>query len=248
MLSQSEIRSLEQLYPDLKVKEEEGGTFLEGKLKFRALFDNSKNELIIDQNIICPSNEYLITDEFNIEIEIKDKSLFPLPLVREIGGRIQRIIESKNISDKKDLHINPDGTICLCAKLEEKLRFPNGSDIITFLNQLVVPFFYCLSYYNKNNVWPWGQRSHGNAGIFESYLEYRSTQGVDKKMLDSYLVASPPFILTEKSKEYLRRKNDIKGHWDCICDSRLQFRACHKEALEGMRLFKKDLASLSLKV
>ena len=90
----------------------------------------------------------------------------------EVGGKYRRIAEKCEVPII-DLHIYSDNCAC-CLGL--KYRDNTQLCIEDFLHELVIPFFYRLSYTDKfgidrarNNLW--GEYSHGDKGQIEHFLE-----------------------------------------------------------------------------
>jgi len=171
-----------------------------------------------------------IVDTFQVKIGVFRDFPTELPIVNEIGGRIKAIAEKYKISDYRDLHVNPrTNTICLCVKQEEKYKVPPGSTFLDFLNNLVVPYFFGLSYYEKNQVWPWGEYSHGGLGL----LEYYSDNKLPLSSEDLDLLISN-FRKEDKWKLYSKRLRDSAFTKGCICGSNKPFNTCHPKATDGM--------------
>ena len=86
--------------------------------------------------------DYKIKDKYNIEIDFNNQQ--PLPLVKEINGRIEKISKDKNL-DLIDLHINYGDInkglcLCLCSRFKafeyaEKLK-DSLSPGIDFIQEL----------------------------------------------------------------------------------------------------------------
>jgi|AntAceMinimDraft_17_1070374.scaffolds.fasta_scaffold08082_4 hypothetical protein len=232
ILSENVIKQIGKHYPDLKYVTENEKNYLKGSVNFRACYNDSEEIFIINpsEKMLIPDS--YIDDKYDIEIEILRGFPKLFPLVREVGGRIQQIAEKHSLKDVIDLHINKnqDNAICLCPKPAEKLKYPDKIDLVHFMNNLVVPFLYGLSYYDKFGSWPWNEYSHGDLGIFEFYRE-------NKEKNDLSLAKRCYECLKEKNgqnKKYITNKNMIKGHRPCICGSKEKFRKCHKIALEGI--------------
>lgn len=225
-LTAIKVENVQLYYPGLKLIEKDGKPFLIGELRFNASYDFSKDELVL--NPLEPNTylDYYISDSFQLEIEFPNNSF---PLVREVGGRIQKIAEKYGIRDIRDLHVNKNqnDAVCLCPKPSERLRYPTGIDLLHFLNNLVVPFFYGLSYYEKNHKWPWSEYGHGDLGIFEFYAE-------NKNESDIALAQTCYDALSDQGKKLIKVNKDMKGHWPCICGSKEKFRKCHNLALQGL--------------
>jgi len=230
VLLKLEIQSLKKFYPVLYLTEKEGKYFLKGKLNFQAFYDSKDDMLVLNPSLDNASGVNMISDQYEIEIEFLPDFPHSLPLVREMGGRIQRIAKKYNIQNICDLHVNKnkDNTICLCPKPEEKLRYPDKVDIVHFINNLVMPFFYGLSYYDRHGKWPWREYSHGDLGILEFYAENKNLNN------SSALAKSCYESLSERGTKLVMTKKRIKSHWPCLCGSKEKFRRCHKLALEGL--------------
>lgn len=229
MLSENVVKQIRKLYPSLKYITENGKNCLKGSLNFRACYNNSNEEFIIDPSEKMIISDTYINDKYDIEIEFLRGFPKQFPLVKEVGGRIQQIAEKYSLKDVTDLHINKNqnNAICLCPQPAEKLKYPDEIDLVHFMNNLVVPFFYGLSYYNKSGSWPWNEYPHGDLGIFEFY-------GENKEKNDLSLAKRCYECLTEQYEKYITNKNVVKGHSPCICGSKEKFRKCHKVALEGI--------------
>ena len=229
MLSENVVKQIRKLYPSLKYITENGKNCLKGSLNFRACYNNSNEEFIIDPSEKMIISDTYIDDKYDIEIEFLRGFPKQFPLVKEVGGRIQQIAEKYSLKDVTDLHINKNqnNAICLCPQPAEKLKYPDEIDLVHFMNNLVVPFFYGLSYYNKSGSWPWNEYPHGDLGIFEFY-------GENKEKNDLSLAKRCYECLTEQYEKYITNKNVVKGHSPCICGSKEKFRKCHKVALEGV--------------
>ena len=116
------------------------------------------------------------------------------------------------------------GKACLCARSEFRVHWPWGSDLTSFLSNLVHPFFIGQFYYDTHGAWPpTGERSHGKAGILEALAEL--LQEFDK----------PSEKQIEKILYLLARKNDPKGHELCPCGSEKRLRSCHRAMIARLR-------------
>ena len=233
MLSAAELSHIKQLYPGLNLVPKEGKYYIEGGLRFCACYDKESDELAIMPVCTARKSGNFIEDYYKIEIELLSDFPKSFPVVRETGGRTCQIMEKHSIKDICNLHVNKNqnNALCLCPKPAERLWFPSDVDIIHFINHLVVPFFYGLSYYDRYEKWPWNEYSHGDLGIFEFYAE-----NADKQ--DNVLAMSCFESLREQGKELIRAKKVIKGHLPCICGSGEKIRNCHGLALQGIGALK----------
>ncbi|MFI5165151.1 MAG: SEC-C domain-containing protein [Thermoanaerobaculales bacterium] len=141
-------------------------------------------------------------DRFQIAVTVPGDYPRALPIMRETGGRIPRV---------PDRHMEPDGRACLFVEEEARTYFPPGSPLLRFFQGPINTFLVAQLHFENFGTWPFGQRSHGAAGIAEFYAE---------RLQMSQLQA----IVTAVG--YLRHR-EIKGHWPCPCGSGKRLRACH---------------------
>ena len=149
-------------------------------------------------------------DRFNVEILFLPDYPRSLPEVRETGGRIPHI---------EDRHINvKDGTACVCIPDEWCLQRPDES-FATFLRGPVYNFFLSQKHFEVHGTWPFGDRRHGNNGLFDFYQEQFGTE--DKTTIAKYL--------------WFLSQDKIKGHWNCPCGSGKRLRNCHREKIYTLK-------------
>jgi hypothetical protein len=152
-----------------------------------------------------------VLDRFNIEIELPRNRPDDIPVIREKSGRIPRT---------SDNHINvASGDICLFVPEERWRLFPVGSGLIDFLNGPVRNYFVGFALKELGEPWPFGERSHGKAGIIEYYSELLSTS--DEHVIRRYIQC-----LSKKS---------FKRHWPCPCGSGKKIRNCHAAEIQELR-------------
>lgn len=200
--------------------------------------------------VIKPGPEHLrdggqrIQDKYQIEIALKTSEHSNLPQVYERNDRIKLVASAKS-RKLEDLHINPNGAACLCLNTKEKEHLPNGFNIPDFFHNLVIPFFYGQSCFEKNGVWPSEQYGHGIAGLLEGFFERKD---VPKKEVESFIDYLKPRQEWQLIQKILTSKKRVKGHYPCICGSSKKFRNCHKDALQGLWKLKQVIAELDIKV
>lgn len=170
-----------------------------------------ENDVIFIRGSFPLKHEAKIIDRHSIEIELPSNYPETVPIVRETGGRVSRI---------PDNHFNTlDGEVCLFALNERWQHFPAGATLLDFLNGPVRNHFLGLSLRELGEPWPFGERSHGRAGIIESYSELLGTD--DESTIVRYV-------------EYLS-KPKLKGHWPCPCGSGRKIRQCHLPVIREVR-------------
>lgn len=242
-LSESDKRWLQVAYPGL-TKEENGLLIISGEFQFDAIHTGEGH---VDHEIDEAGSNHQgerISDAYEIRIEFQSSKHSDLPKVYETGGRITKIAEDRNV-DLGDLHINGDGTACLCIVLEETQYFPHGFSITTFINKLVIPFFYAQSYFEKFGNWPWKTYSHGFLGSLEWYLEQGDMASEGTANFLVHLQTSPAWQIIRKE---LAKKKGIKGHHSCICGKQQIYRKCHKRVLDGLKKLHQDVKAFKIKI
>ncbi|MEW6067094.1 MAG: hypothetical protein AB1610_02190 [Nitrospirota bacterium] len=175
---------LAEQYPGLALTEGDYDTWVvRGVLEFSATYEGVS-----------------IRDNFHIEITItKDYPDTP-PIVKETGGRIP-----------KEFHTSPDGSLCLGAPIEVRMKFAKNQSLLGFVNEQVIPFLYSYCYFEQHGEMPFGELSHGGKGILEYYRQLFN--------------ASSDVISTELLK--ILAENNYKGHHECPCRSGKRIRDCH---------------------
>lgn len=201
-LTADEIKWLELYFPNLWY--ESSSLTIIGELGFRAAYNAVSGELVIGDN--ASGMAQFICDVFEIEIHLDNLDENGWPKVYEIGGRFHQIAQKCNVKIK-DLHINPDDTCCLGIKYGGNRNFL----IEQFFPELVIPFFYRLSYTAKFGMTAsledlWGEYSHGEKG-FEEY---------EAEMLNI-------------AKHHPKR-NDL-----CPCGSGIKYKKCHMDQVESVK-------------
>ena len=130
--------------------------------------------------------------------------------MRVTGGRIPPIL---------DRHINNDGFACLFVAEEKAKYYPDGSSLLDFFDGPVHSFFVGQALVDRGEPWPFGERSHGVAGIREYYEELLAT--TDISVILKYLQCLTP--------------REQKGHWECPCGSGRKLRHCHGSFVYKLR-------------
>jgi hypothetical protein len=176
-------------YPDLCVMIEGGAVFARGSFPVVGGTD--------------------ILDRFLIEVEFPRDYPASIPILRETGGRIPW---------HESRHTNRDGAACPIVPEEWLIRQDRDS-ILAFLDGPVKNFFLGQILVEAGKPWPFGERSHGNAGLVESYGE---------------LVGTTDPVAVRRYLDCLS-KETVKGHWDCPCGSKKHLRNCHLDKVKALR-------------
>lgn len=196
-------------------------------------------EGILDLNAVY--NGHALTDSFHVRITATNPHSERVPALYEIGGRIESIAKKWKLSDLRDLHRNPNGTICVCVKQLERKKFPIGSNLSVFVEELVVPYLYGLSHYESNKEWLWGEYSHGSIGLLEFYADNQTPQTVED--ISEIL----PVIRRELNwKDYHKQLRNPSSKRACLCGSGKPFGKCHSKAWKGLDHLTKEIKRLNL--
>ncbi len=185
-----------------------------------------------------------IVDTFQISIEVDDRYPESFPRLTEIGGRTKSIAKKHNITDYRDLHCNSveeSGTACVCAPQEQRRKFPKGSDVCVYIDELAIPYLYGLSHFEKFRTWPWGEWSHA-FGPIEAYAEIDNVTPED---------VTATLIWIRKNTNWIEYHKQIKKpnpNKRCLCQSGKPFGRCHKDASNGLKKLSEDTKKMGLNV
>ena len=208
-ITDKDIEWLELYFPNLQYKA--NSQKIVGELEFCAAYDNESRKLIINDEL--RKVNYLICEVFEIEICLGLLDGNGWPKVYEVGGRYRQISKKCNVKTI-DLHFNSDDdACCLGLKFQDSRRL----NIKSFLEELVIPFFYQLSYTEKFGIAAsrsdlWGEYSHGEKG----QLEY----------------------ITEISN--FANQNPSRNA-PCPCGSGKKFKKCHIDHVESLKRIQKQI-------
>ena len=202
-ITDKDIEWLGIYFPSLQYEEE--SQKIAGKLDFSAAYDNASGEVIFGDS--ARQEDRFIRAVFRIKIDLKTFDANGWPKVYEVGERYRQIAKKWNI-EIIDLHVSSDdGMCCLGIQYEDKRNF----SIRSFLPELVIPFFYRLSYTEKFGIDAsqkdlWGEYSHGEKGRWEHLIE-----------------------ISNFAKQNLGR-NDL-----CPCGSGKKYKKCHRGEVESLK-------------
>lgn len=205
-LNDKDMQWLSLHYPNLRYEKE--ALRISGELDFRAFYDKRTGKLTA--GFVGKKNEpgYLLEDVFEIEIHFDSDSIDGngWPKVYEVGGRREQIASKCNVPII-DLHFFPeDRACCLGINRAHDVRFR----IDAFVTNLVIPFFFRLSYTEHYGLEDarrslWGEYSHGSEGMRQ----------YEKEILDISRRA------TGRNKP-------------CPCGSGRKYKRCHLDEVEAV--------------
>ena len=203
-LGQADLEWLTACFPDLRYESDAG--IIAGAIELRAAYDREQKKLRIGSDDATASMDSYLCDSFFIRIVLDTVDRNGWPTVYEVGGRHARIADRENI-ETIDLHFYPNGACCLGLQLLADRR----TKLKEFMDELVVPFFYRLSYTDTHGLeaarhYLWDEYSHGDQGV----------------------------------REYLSDVADVArlrlGRNDpCACGSGRKFKRCHLEQVERFK-------------
>jgi hypothetical protein len=162
-------------------------------------------------------------DSFAIEVVIPPEGTRQMvPIVRELNGRVPWVA---------DRHMYPDGRACLFVEAEYWFKHPEGLDLIEFLRGPVTSYFIGQMYYEQEKRWPFGERSHGAAGVIEFFAPLLGTR--EPRVIKQFL-------------EMIAAKK-MRSTWRCPCGSGHRLWSCHGDVVQRLRRrIKRSAAATSL--
>lgn len=171
-----------------------------------------------------------ITDSYDIKISFDrlPPTYSMLPVIQEVGGRIELVATRYGITSLSDAHISTDGTLCLCAPAEAHLYFSAGFTLEEYVNNIVVPFFYGQSFFERYGTWPWGTYSHGWLGVLESYATVGNDSSPQSLLeLNRLIGFMGESELSKRVETTVHRLTRPHMGGPCMCGSGRRFRDCH---------------------
>lgn len=180
-------------FPGLRIRPERNHIALVGELEFRAEYQGHG----------------IVEDRYKITITIPATFPGELPRAYEVGARIPRTF-----------HTNPDRSLCLGSPFRLHAAIRRSPKLITFIRECVVPYLYAYSYWEAHGVLPFGELSHGNAGLFEDYM---GILGVADRRLCLDLIALAGM------------KRRVANRHRCPCHSGRRLGRCHHRGVNRLR-------------
>jgi hypothetical protein len=145
-------------------------TVIEWYLRFAVNFLDGWGIELGFQNI--SSTKYIV-DEYFLRINYS----LNVPTVFEIGGKIKQILQRINITNE-NIHINFDWSCCLAPSPFLINFFDSHNKFSEIIEHLIIPFFWWLSFYQKNNKRPNKEYSHWDLGILEYFFELSNNEQI----------------------------------------------------------------------
>ena len=173
-LRAADFEWLARSFPDLLHDAE--SNILVGEVGFRADYEPTQGKLRMG-NEADRDSSYFLCDAFSVKIELDSLDSNGWPKVYEVDGRHVDMSERQAI-DVIDLHFFDDSMCCLGIGSGAE----RGMTIDRFMTELVVPFFFRLSYTDRYGIDAardnlWGEYSHGEEGFQEYHREVLGIAG-----------------------------------------------------------------------
>lgn len=227
MWTRIDLNWLASSYPTLK--ETKPGQ-IEGNLTFKMLrtggqyLVNPPHDLVTDTS---PPDHLYINDTYNVRLTWQEGQSYPI--AHEIGGKLAKTAKrlSKSLLDMHQYE--QDGALCLTAAMDLERTFRNGFKLDVFVEELLIPYLFAQSHYDKTQVWLWGELSHGYMGLLEWLARQKDYDDTDIVSTYKHL---KDHAGSDKIEELLKVRP--RGHRPCLCGSKKKTRICHPEVKEGI--------------
>ena len=222
MISEKEKTWLKSNFPNLLYDAKSQRVM--GELDFCAIYDHETGNIQIGRT--KEETDYFIQDIFEVEIVLNNLDDNGWPKVYEVGGR-RYLIAKKWDLPLIDLHFYTDDDAC-CLGIGS--RNNRSIHLKEYIHELVIPFFYRLSYTEKFGIEVsrnqlWGEYSHGIEGLreYEAEILYFAQQSVGRNELcpcgKGKKFKNCHFYEVAVLKRALNRL--------CPCGSRKKYQNCH---------------------
>lgn len=164
----------------------EGAFLIRGEFVFQVEFQNR-----------------IVTDRFNLEIQVPECFPVKMPKVRELAKKVPR---------HADYHTYDDGTFCLATPIAFRVLQNQRFSFQFFVERCLVPHLCSVSEKLKDGgCFIFGELSHGTAGIIEDFQTFYGL----KKSCDFSLLLS-----------VLMKKNRVANKYLCPCGCRNRLGRC----------------------
>ena len=151
-------------------------------------------------------NDVVLSGDFDLRFQFPASYPKFIPVVFEDSGLIPHCY-----------HRNEHSSLCLGTAAELYVVFTKSPCLATFINEILNPYLYRWLTLQATGEVPWGDRSHGLAGVFEGY--YR------------LLNMSTP-IQVYHALFYILGHRDFRTNQLCPCGSGKKIKTCHRKQFE----------------
>ena len=117
------------------------------------------------------ANQY-VDDSYEISVKFDKPTSYEIATVKEIGGRLADVARRKKLKII-DVHAyeKEGNRLCVHGFFNLNKCLPNGFDLKDYVSNLLIPFFYSQSIFERTGKWPFGEYLHGDYGKFQNLLE-----------------------------------------------------------------------------
>jgi len=150
-----------------------------------------------------------IDDAFEVEIKVPNQFPQEFPHVWETGNRIPATY-----------HKLQNGSLCLGSPARIRLAIKQSPTLVAFVQFCVIPYLYGFAFQERFQTLPFGELSHGMAGLREDYAELFGVKG-EKLAVEMVRLAS-------------LNKRDANRR-PCPCGSGKRVGKCHNRRVNEMR-------------
>lgn len=154
-------------------------------------------------------DDVVIADMYCLEMRIPPSYPEGIPTVFETGGRVP-----------KTYHKLTDGSLCLAAPTELRLKVGTSTTLVEFVELFVIPYLFGFSYREMLGYSPYGELEHGKDGLRQHFAHLF---GVPDRQVASQLVR-----LASLKK---RPANKLP----CPCGSGRRLGRCHHAIVNELR-------------
>ena len=205
------------------------------KIRFRMSYNPVTREYTIN-----PGNDKVLSksriyhgDEYAIRISWPYSQ--PYPNCYESGTN--KILDhAKKIHHASgDMHINPNGSLCLAPPQDLDMRFSNSFSLKVYVEEYVIPYLFAQTHFRKTGDWPWPPAGHGASGPLEWYRRYQGDDLATATQLTVHHLTVSGGLTVLQVKELLKKR--YKGHRPCLFhkdNDGHRIRNCCPEALYGL--------------
>lgn len=186
--AQAQLDALLNEYPNLKIVE-------------------SNEKRIQLSGTILVHREY---NDFSIRKEYSVNIIIPLN-----SDKLPSVIDIENQIDRKYPHRYRDGSLCLATDTQIRLFFVDGFNLLEWMDKFVEPYYFSYEYFSRFQVFPFGERSHNDEGILETYQDIFLADTIQNAYSLIAYIAEKPY----------------RGHLLCPCGSGKRTRNCHGEKM-----------------
>lgn len=154
---------------------------------------------------------------FICEMGFTIRKYYGIDIVISIGSdELPYVVDRDKYISSDYKHIYLSGKLCLETDTAIRFYFADGFNLLEWMRKFVEPYFFSYEYYMRYNIFPFGERSHGIDGVFQTYQEILHT----KDAVETFQIMS-----------YIDGCKKYRGHVLCPCGSKMKLRNCHGEYL-----------------